>query len=203
MLRRSAGMRDASQACSSARASPRPGASADRSKQVKAQSSRSRGTKSASGLTPTHPRPEKGALIPVCPAYWWLDRNNAPRPFQDIDHELAFSFDLRVPTAERQGQAEVYVLRLLPAARPAIGPVALAGRSVFDLRSIDRFPDTVHIDNWEAGTGLPILFTALHERRNGCTPGQARLPTATNRSANTGTSNFVWDTRNCRPQFGR
>ena len=55
------------------------------------------------------PRPEKGSLLPVCPAYWWLDETRAPRPFQEPDRELAFSFEMQVPTAERQGQAEVYV----------------------------------------------------------------------------------------------
>jgi hypothetical protein len=41
-----------------------------------------------------HPRPRRGALIPVCPAYWWWDRSRAPRPFHEADRELSFSFDL-------------------------------------------------------------------------------------------------------------
>ena len=58
-----------------------------------------------------HPRPRIGALLPVCPAYWWWNQDRAPWPFREADRELSFSFDLKVPTAERQGQAEVYIWR--------------------------------------------------------------------------------------------
>jgi hypothetical protein len=110
------------------------------------------------------PRPRQGALLPVTPAYWWWDVKTAPRPFQQPDRQLAFSFDMQVPTAQRQGKAEVYVCAYFLLRDQQSGQALWLGASLFDLRSVDRFPDTVHVDNWEAGTGLPILFTALNER---------------------------------------
>lgn len=110
------------------------------------------------------PRPRQGALLPVTPAYWWWDVKTALRPFQQPDRQLAFSFDMQVPTAQRQGKAEVYVCAYFLLRDQQSGQALWLGASLFDLRSVDRFPDTVHVDNWEAGTGLPILFTALNER---------------------------------------
>ena len=45
------------------------------------------------------------------------------------------------------------------------------GASVFDLRGETQFPDTVHFDDWEGGTQLPILFTALNDRSAWLHPG--------------------------------
>ena len=132
-----------------------------------------RGTEIGIWIDSDHPRPEKGALLPVCPAYWWWDIQAAPRPFQQPDRELAFSFDLKVPTAERQGEAEVYICAYFLLRDQRSGQQLWLGATVFDLRSVDRFPDTVHIDNWEAGTGLPILFTALNGRSAWLHPGPA------------------------------
>ncbi len=56
-----------------------------------------------------HPRPPPGSLLPVCPAYWWWDLRRAPVPFRKPSCELSFSCDLKVPTAERYAQAEVYI----------------------------------------------------------------------------------------------
>lgn len=129
------------------------------------------GTEIGIWIDSDHPRPEKGALIPVCPAYWWWDKDTTPRPFAQADRHLAFSFDLQVPTAERQGEAEVYVCAYFLLRDQQSGRSLWLGASLFDLRSADRFPDLVHVDNWEAGTGLPILFTALHERSAWLHPG--------------------------------
>lgn len=118
-----------------------------------------------------HPRPERGALIPVCPAFWWLDEDKAPRPFQAENRALALSFDMRVPTAEREAGAEVYISAYFLLRDRTSRHSLWLGAAVFDLRGIDRFPDTVHLDDWEAGTGLPILFTALHPRSAWLHPG--------------------------------
>jgi hypothetical protein len=117
------------------------------------------------------PRPQAGALIPVCPAYWWWDVTTAPRPFVDAQHELAMSFDMQVPTAERVGSAEVYVCAYFLLRDERSGQNFWLGASVFDLRSETQFPDTVHFDDWEGGTQLPILFTALNGRSAWLHPG--------------------------------
>ena len=111
-----------------------------------------------------HPRPREGSLLPVCPAYWWWDRGRAPTPFRDPDRELSFSFDLKVPTAERQGKAEVYICAYFLFHDRRSNRQFWFGASLFDPRGPELFPDTVHVDNWEGGTQLPILFSALNER---------------------------------------
>jgi hypothetical protein len=118
-----------------------------------------------------HPRPERGALLPVCPGYWWWNRSRAPWPFRQTDRELSFSFDLKVPTAERQGKAEVYICAHFLFGDQRSKRQFWFGASLFDLRSEDRFPDIVHVDNWEGGTGLPILFCALNRRSAWLHPG--------------------------------
>jgi hypothetical protein len=129
------------------------------------------GTRIGIWIDSDYPRPERGALVPVCPAYWWLDETKAPRPFQDPDRELAFALDMQVPTAEREGQAEVYVCAYFLLRDQRSRQALWLGASLFDLRSEDRFPDLVHVDNWEAGTKLPILFTALNKRSAWLHPG--------------------------------
>jgi hypothetical protein len=118
-----------------------------------------------------HPRPNAGDLLPVCPAYWWWNATTAPRPFQTEDRELSFSFDLKVPTALRQGKAEVYVCAHFLMRDKRSGKQFWLGASLFDLRAAEKFPDTVHMDNWAGGTGLPILFAALNERSKWLHPG--------------------------------
>lgn len=108
-----------------------------------------------------HPRPQRGDLLPVCPAYWWWNVDRAPRPFVDIGRELSFALDMKVPTAERSGQAQVYVCAHFLFRDATSGQSFWFGASLFDLRPSSQFPDTVHIDNWAGGTKLPILFTAL------------------------------------------
>lgn len=43
--------------------------------------------------------------------------------------------------------------------------------TLFDPRGATRFPDTVHVDNWEGGTHLPILFSALNRNSRWLHPG--------------------------------
>jgi hypothetical protein len=130
-----------------------------------------RGTEIGIWIDSDNPRPQRGALLPVCPAYWWWDVDRAPRPFREPDRELSFSFDLKVPTAERQGKAEVYLCAHFLFRDQRSGRQFWFGASLFDLRGADRFPDTVHVDNWEGGTRLPILFSALNERSAWLHPG--------------------------------
>lgn len=118
-----------------------------------------------------HPRPRHGDLIPVCPAHWWWDQNRSPWPFREADRELSFSFDLKVPTAQRQGKAEVYVTANFLFGDRRTKRQFWFAATLFDLRSEDRFPDIVHVDNWEGGTGLPILFSALNRRSAWLHPG--------------------------------
>ena len=105
------------------------------------------------------PRPAAGALIPVCPAFWWCDLTRAPRPFAEAGHELAFRFDLKIPSATRAGGAEVYLCAYFLFRDARSGRSLWYGASVFDLRGPQ--PELLHVDNWEAGTGLPIVVAAL------------------------------------------
>jgi hypothetical protein len=118
-----------------------------------------------------HPRPERGALVPVCPAYWWWNESRAPWPLRQPDRELSFAFDLKVPTAERHGRAEVYLCAYFLFGDRKTKRQFWFGPSLFDLRGADQFPDTVHVDNWEGGTGLPVLFCALNSRSAWLHPG--------------------------------
>jgi hypothetical protein len=132
-----------------------------------------RGTEIGIWIDSDHPRPRHGFLIPVCPGYWWWDVTKAPRPFQSPDQELSFSMEMKVPTAERQGAAEVYVCAYLLLRDARSGRQFWLGPSLFDLRSVEQFPDTVHFDGWEGGTKLPILFAALSDRNAWFRPGPA------------------------------
>jgi len=118
-----------------------------------------------------HPRPVTGALLPITPASWWLDMSRAPVPFKEANRELSISFDLRVPTSVREGAAEVYVTAnfLFHDARSQQSLWLAA--TLFDPRGEASFPDTVHVDNWEGGTQLPILFSALNAKSRWLHPG--------------------------------
>ena len=118
-----------------------------------------------------HPRPQAGSLLPVCPAYWWWDMKTAPRPLADAKHELSMAFDMQVPTADRTGRAEVYVCAYFLLRDERSEKQFWLGTTVFDLRGATQFPDTVHFDDWEGGTQLPILFTALNDRSAWLHPG--------------------------------
>lgn len=118
-----------------------------------------------------HPRPKLGLLLPVCPAYWWWDVKTAPRPFVDATRELAMAFDMQVPTADRAGGSEVYVCAYFLLRDQKTGRHFWLGASLFDLRGAAKFPDLVHFDDWEGGTNLPILFTALNDHSAWLHPG--------------------------------
>jgi hypothetical protein len=76
-----------------------------------------------------------------------------------------------VPTPQRQGKAEVYLCAHFLFADSRSKRQFWFGASLFDLRSADCFPDTVHVDAWEVGTGLPILFSALNRKSAWLHPG--------------------------------
>ncbi len=118
-----------------------------------------------------HPRPSTGALLPITPASWWLDMSRAPVPFKETNRELSMCFDLKVPTSVREGIAEVYVTAnfLFHDARSQQSLWLAA--TLFDPRGEARFPDTVHVDDWEGGTQLPILFSALNAKSRWLHPG--------------------------------
>jgi hypothetical protein len=118
-----------------------------------------------------HPRPHQGNLIPICPAYWWWDLKAAPRPFQNRAHELAFALEMQVPTAEREGRADVYICAYFLLRDARSGHQFWLGASLFDPRGAAQFADLVHFDGWEGGTQLPILFTALNDRSAWLHPG--------------------------------
>jgi len=118
-----------------------------------------------------YPRPALGSLLPVCPAYWWWDLSRAPDPFRDAHRELSFSFELKVPTAVRQGTAEVYITTNFLFRDKRSKQQFWLAAFLFDPRGEERSPDTVHLDNWEGGTQLPILFSSLNLRSQWLHPG--------------------------------
>jgi hypothetical protein len=122
-----------------------------------------------------HPRPALGALLPITPAYWWQELSRAPLPFNDSNREpnreLAIAFDLKVPTAGREGAAEVYVTTNFLFRDTRSKQAFWLAATLFDPRGEARFPDTVHMDTWEAGTQLPILFSALNTKSRWLHPG--------------------------------
>jgi hypothetical protein len=130
-----------------------------------------RGTGIGIWIDSDHPRPSVGALLPVCPGYWWWDLSRAPTPFALPDRELSFSFDLKVPTARKQSAADLYITTNFLFRDPATGQQFWLAATLFDPRGEDRFPDTVHFDSWEGGTQLPILFSALNAKSHWLHPG--------------------------------
>jgi hypothetical protein len=118
-----------------------------------------------------HPRPALGSLAPVCPGYWWWDFSRSPAPFRNPAHELSLSFELKVPTALRDGAADVYITTNFLLRDKRSQQQFWLAATLFDPRGEARFPDTVHLDNWEGGTQLPILFSALNHRSRWMHPG--------------------------------
>lgn len=128
-----------------------------------------RGTEAGIWIDSDTVRPVAGDLLPVCPAFWWWDMARAPRPFAEPGGEIAFSLQMKVPTAERQGRAEVYVCVHFLLHDTTSGKSLWYGASLFDLRGPPA--DTVHADNWPGGTQLPILFTGLRPGSRWLRPG--------------------------------
>lgn len=118
-----------------------------------------------------HPRPALGSLLPITPAYWWWDMKRAPLPFRDATHELSMSFELKVPTASREGKAEVYITTNFLLRDQRSQQQFWLASTVFDPRGEAHFPDIVHVDHWEGGTQLPILFSALNRKSQWMHPG--------------------------------
>jgi hypothetical protein len=118
-----------------------------------------------------HPRPALGSLLPITPAYWWWDMSRAPMPFKEADRELAMSFDLKVPTATQTGKAVPYItMNFLFRDSRSQQQLWLAA-SLFDPRGEATLPNTVHVDDWEGGTQLPILYSALNRQSQWLHPG--------------------------------
>ena len=118
-----------------------------------------------------HPRPALGSLLPITPAYWWWDMSRAPLPFKEPDRELSMSFDLKVPTATQTGKAVPYItINFLFRDSRSQQQLWLAA-TLFDPRGEATLPDTVHVDDWEGGTQLPILYSALNRKSQWLHPG--------------------------------
>lgn len=123
-------------------------------------------------LDSEHPRPALGSLLPITPAYWWWDYAKAPMPFAKEGAELGMSFDMKVPTASREGEAQPYItVNFLFLDTRSQKQFWLAA-SLFDLRPESQFPDTVHFDGWEGGTQIPILYSALNKKSQWMHPGK-------------------------------
>ena len=119
-----------------------------------------------------HPRPALGSLLPITPAFWWWDFAKAPMPFAKDGAELAMSFDMKVPTASRDGEAQPYItMNFLFLDTHSQKQFWLAA-NLFDMRPESQFPDTVHFDGWEGGTQIPILYSALNNKSQWMHPGK-------------------------------
>jgi hypothetical protein len=119
-----------------------------------------------------HPRPALGSLLPITPAYWWWDFAKAPMPFAKEGGELAMSFEMKVPTASRDGEAQPYVTVNFLFLDTLSQMQFWLAASLFDLRPESQFPDTVHFDGWEGGTQIPILYSALNNKSQWMHPGK-------------------------------
>jgi len=103
-------------------------------------------------------------------AFWWWDVKTARArlriPLTSSRSSWTCRYDGR---ARRSGRG--VRLRLFPAAGSAVRAAVLAGYYAVRSRGAARFPDTVHFDDWEGGTQLPILFAALNDRSAWLHPG--------------------------------
>lgn len=118
-----------------------------------------------------HPRPALGSLLPITPAYWWWDFAKAPMPFAKEGVELAMSFEMKVPTASREGEAQPYITANFLFLDTRSQKQFWLAANLFDMRPESQFPDTVHFDGWEGGTQFPILYSALNRKSQWMHPG--------------------------------
>jgi hypothetical protein len=95
-----------------------------------------------------HPRPALGSLLPITPAYWWWDFAKAPMPFSKEGVELAMSFDMKVPSASREGEAQPYITANILFLDTRSQKQFWLAANLFDMRPESQFPDTVHFDGW-------------------------------------------------------
>jgi hypothetical protein len=119
-----------------------------------------------------HPRPALGSLLPITPAYWWWDFAKAPMPFAKEGVELAMSFEMKVPTASREGEAQPYITANFLFLDTRSQKQFWLAANLFDMRPESQFPDTVHFDGWEGGTQIPILYSALNKKSQWMHPGK-------------------------------
>ncbi len=119
-----------------------------------------------------HPRPALGSLLPITPAYWWWDYAKAPMPFAKEGVELAMGFEMKVPTASREGEAQPYITVNFLFLDTLSQKQFWLAANLFDLRPESQFPDTVHFDGWEGGTQIPILYSALNNKSQWMHPGK-------------------------------
>jgi hypothetical protein len=119
-----------------------------------------------------HPRPALSSLLPITPAYWWWDYAKAPMPFAKEGVELSMSFEMKVPTASRDGEAQPYITVNFLFLDTLSQKQFWLAASLFDLRPESQFPDTVHFDGWEGGTQIPILYSALNKKSLWMHPGK-------------------------------
>jgi hypothetical protein len=119
-----------------------------------------------------HPRPALGSLLPITPAYWWWDLAKAPMPFAKEGVELVMSFEMKVPTASRVGEAQPYITANFLFLDTRSQKQFWLAANLFDLRPESLFPDTVHFDGWEGGTQIPILYSALNNKSQWMHPGK-------------------------------
>ena len=119
-----------------------------------------------------HPRPALGSLLPITPAYWWWDFAKAPRPFAKEGMELVMSFEMKVPTASREGKAQPYITANFLFLDTRSQKQFWLAANLFDMRPESQFPDTVHFDGWEGGTQIPILYSALNKKSQWMHPGK-------------------------------
>ena len=118
-----------------------------------------------------HPRPALGSLLPITPAFWWWDFAKAPAPFAKEGAEPAMSFNMKVPTASREGEAQPYITANFLFLDTRSQKQFWLAATLFDMRPESQFPDTVHFDGWEGGTQIPILFSALNKKSRWMHPG--------------------------------
>jgi hypothetical protein len=85
-------------------------------------------------------------------------------PFAKEGAELAMSFEMKVPTASREGEAQPYITANFLFLDTRSQKQFWLAASLFDLRPESQFPDTVHFDGWEGGTQIPILYSALNNK---------------------------------------
>jgi hypothetical protein len=93
-------------------------------------------------------------------------------PFAKEGAELAMSFEMKVPTASRDGESQPYVTVNFLFLDTLSQKQFWLAASLFDLRPESQFPDTVHFDGWEGGTQIPILYSALNNKSQWMHPGK-------------------------------
>ncbi|MBI3283070.1 LamG domain-containing protein [Candidatus Curtissbacteria bacterium] len=97
-----------------------------------------------------------GTLIPITPGYWW-DAASRPRPWTTAGIELSYAFELKVPTATRKNDGEVYIIPYFFFRDTVSGKAFWYGAQTFDLRP--AFAETVLFDS---ATNSPIALSSIN-----------------------------------------